>query len=86
MAMINRPKNSAFSSALRQSKRRAERGVRGSMRAATRVAIPIGTLTANSQGQEATDRMPAATVGPTAAETATTKALMPMPRPSRRDG
>ena len=27
---------------------------------------PIGTLTANSQGQCATDRMPDATVGPTA--------------------
>ncbi len=86
MAMISRPKKRAFSRALGTSKRRPERGVRGSMRAAARVATPMGTLTAKSQGQEAIDRMPAATVGPTAAETATTKALMPMPRPSSREG
>ena len=48
--------------------------------------MPIGTLTANSHGQVATDRIAAATVGPTAAETATTMAMMPMPRPSRSRG
>src|SRR5579859_8016098 len=47
---------------------------------------PSGTLTANSQGQEATDRMAEATVGPIAKQTATTSALKPTPRPSERDG
>ena len=41
------------------------------------VASPSGTLIANSQGQVPTARMPAATVGPIAAEKATTSALMP---------
>jgi len=43
---------------------------------------PIGAFTANRNGQVVTARTPAAIVGPTAAETATTMALMPMPRPS----
>ena len=42
----------------------------------------MGTLTAKSQGQLATARMALATVGPMAEETATTRALTPMPRPS----
>ena len=47
---------------------------------------PGGTFTANSQGQFATDSSPAATLGPTAVEVATTSALNPTPRPSRLDG
>ncbi len=59
------------------------------LRGRERIAIseattPIGTLTANSQGQFATESMAAATVGPIAEETATSSALMPIPRPSRR--
>ena len=48
--------------------------------------MPIGILIAKSQGQFATDRMAAATVGPAAAETETTNALIPIPLARNRDG
>ena len=50
------------------------------------VAIPIGTLIANSHSQEATDRIAEATVGPMAAEIEITTAFSPMPWPSSRCG
>jgi hypothetical protein len=43
---------------------------------------PSGTLIANSHCHEATDRIPAATLGPIAAEVEPTRALIPMPRSS----
>ena len=46
-----------------------------------RATNPRGTLIANSQCQEATDRIPLATEGPAAADMATTMALIPIPRP-----
>ena len=59
-----------------RSNRWAARLVSGRARKARARAIrPSGTLTANSHGQVPTDRMPAATVGPTAVDTATTRAL-----------
>ena len=73
----------AFSNALCTSNRCAPRGVSGSVRVANdRAATPIGTLIANSHGQDATDRMPAATVGPSAVPVPTTMAFTPTPRPS----
>ena len=73
----------AQSSALAVSKRRFERGECGRLRQPmARARMPMGTLTAKSQGQLATARMALATVGPMAEETATTRALTPMPRPS----
>ncbi|CVB35076.1 Uncharacterised protein [Serratia marcescens] len=89
MAVISRPKVSAFSTALVGSKRRlslfwplAGRNFMPSS-SATR---PIGRLMANSHCQEATDRIAAATVGPAAEEQATISELMPMPRPRKRCG
>ena len=49
-------------------------------------AITMGTFIANNHCQEATDKIPAAIVGPPAADTATTSALMPIPRPKYRLG
>ena len=77
----------ALSTLPTQSSRRAASGVSGSERAASSIAPrPAGTLTANSSGQAAPLRMPAATLGPSAVEVATTSALKPTPRPSRFDG
>ena len=70
-------------SASRRRGRRAACGA-GSASPSASVAMPSGMLMANRYGQVPIDRMPAAIVGPTAAETATTSALMPMPRPSMR--
>ena len=50
------------------------------------VSKPSGTLMANSQGQLATDKMPAATVGPAMEDVATTSELIAMPRPSMARG
>ena len=87
MPKIRNPKVSAFSTALRTSKRCAARRVSGSTRkASTKAITPNGTFTANSHCQVPSDRMPAATVGPIAVETATTSALLPTPRPSLPDG
>ncbi len=59
----------------------------GSARQAIGMAsAPIGTLTANSHGHGPTDRMPAATVGPTAEAIEPIVALSPTPRPSQRRG
>ena len=49
-------------------------------------SAPSGTLSANSHGQDATDRMAAATVGPATDEVATTSELIAIPRPSCADG
>ena len=60
------------------------RGVRGRKRCASHSATgPAGTCNANSQGQDSTDMIAAATDGPAAEEPATISALKPMPRPSR---
>ena len=76
------PKVSAFSPALARSKRRALRGVAGSVRAATASAArPTGRFTRNSHGHDATDRIAAATVGPAAEAMATIIATLPTPRP-----
>ena len=67
MAMIRMPKVRALQRALNASKCAPELRVTGKARKATGTATsPIGTLTANSQGQLATDRIAEATVGPTA--------------------
>jgi hypothetical protein len=50
------------------------------------VTTPIGTLTANSQGQEPTARMAPAMLGPDADDTETTSDTMPIARPSWRRG
>lgn len=77
----------ALSTAPAKSKRCTARDVFGNARAPiAKATIPIGTLTANSHGHGATDRIPLAMVGPAAAEMATTTALRPMPRPSMRWG
>ena len=87
MVVIKRPKVAALSRALGQSNRCVARGGFGRLHTAKASAPrPIGTLIANSQGQLATDRMAAATLGPIADAIATTRALRPMPRPSRRRG
>ena len=52
----------------------------------SKVTSPIGTLTANSQGQEATARIAAATLGPAAEEIDTATAIIAMPRPNCRRG
>ena len=44
--------------------------------------MPIGTLIANSQGQDATARTAPAMLGPDAADTETTSDTMPIARPS----
>ena len=49
-------------------------------------STPNGTLIANSQCQDATDRIAAATDGPDAEDVATTRAMKPMPRPSWERG
>src|ERR1700749_503291 len=82
--MINKPKVIALRMTLARSKRCPEAGVRGKVRAPMATAnAPSGTLTRNSQCQEATARIAAATLGPAADETATTSAVLPTPRPSR---
>ena len=53
------------------------------IRIATR---PKGMLTANSQVHGPIARMPEATVGPSVKAVATTSALYPKPRPSKRPG
>src|SRR5471032_1278812 len=82
-------KVSAFITLLVKSKRcpwlLVELGGRN-FRPRSRAAMPIGTLIANSHCQEATDKMPAAIVGPAADETATISALIPTPRPRKRCG
>ena len=83
------PNVRAFITASRQSKRcsRTRTGFSGrNRRLSDRAISPIGMLTAKSHGQSATERMPAASVGPATDDTATTVALMPMPRPSRALG
>ena len=78
------PKASALRTTLIRSRRPAERGVAGSVRAAIASAsAPIGTLIRNSQCQEATERIAAATLGLAALATATTTAMLPTPWPSR---
>ncbi len=86
---ISSPNVRAFITASRQSKRcsRTRTGFSGrNRRLSDRAISPIGMLTAKSHGQSATERMPAASVGPATDDTATTVALMPMPRPSRALG
>ena len=81
------PNVSALRSTLKRSRRPAARGVAGSVRAAIMSATtPIGTLIRNSQCQEATDRIAAATLGLPAEQTATTTAMLPTPWPSRACG
>ena len=82
---ISKPKVRAFITASRQSKRRAltRTGLSGRKRRLSHSATsPMGMFTAKSHGQWAIERMPAAMVGPATDDTATTVALMPMPRPS----
>ena len=77
----------AFNSALFQSNGRSTRGICGSASDATIiVAIPIGTLTPNSQGHEAIERIAAAKLGPSAEDTAMIMAFMPKARPSLLGG
>jgi len=42
----------------------------------------MGILTANNQCQEPSDKIAEANVGPAAIDTATTNALIPIPRPN----
>ena len=87
MPKISSPKVVAFSTALTESKRWVARGVAGRERNASAIATaPAGTLTANSQGHDATDRIPAAMVGPTAVKLPTTIAFTPTPLPRERAG
>ena len=82
---ISRPNVRAFITASRQSKRcpLIRTGFAGrNLRLSDRAMSPIGMLTAKSHGQPATERIPAASVGPATDDTATTVALMPMPRPN----
>ena len=86
---IIRPKVRAFITASRQLKWRlvTRTGLRGRKRwLNVRATSPTGMLTAKSHGHEATERIPAAIVGPATDEMATTVALMPMPRPSCERG
>ena len=86
-AVMNRPKVIAFSTALSGSNEWPASGVRGRKRRAShRATIPAGTCSANSQGQDSTDMIAAATDGPAAEDPATTSALKPMPRPSSLRG
>src|SRR3954468_11489297 len=87
IAPIPAPKVSALSSALGQSNEWEAGATWGRQRQPrARAASPTGTLMANRYGHVAADKMAAARVGPTAAETATTRAFKPMPRPSRARG
>src|SRR5271166_7175327 len=87
IALTRMPKVSALQIALGASNRTPALGVCGSVRRAIGMATaPIGTFTANSQGHGATDRIPAATVGPTAEAIDPIVALRPKPRPSQRRG
>ena len=61
-------------------------GVAGRARAASSTTAPTGRLTANSQGQPATERIAAPIVGPAAEDSATTSAFRPMAVPSRLSG
>src|SRR5262249_38366085 len=82
IALISMPKGSALQIALVASNLTPEPGVRGSARNASGIAnAPIGTPTPNSHGQWATDRMPAATVGPAADAIEPIVAFSPTPRP-----
>ena len=84
---IRAAKATALSTALVRSNRCGEGGVRGSSHNdKTKVINPIGTLTANSQCQEATARIAAATLGPAADDTDTATAIIAMPRPNCRRG
>ena len=81
------PKVSAFSTALGRSNKWVDRGVRGIDRQASHSAkTPSGTLDRNSQCQDTTDRIAAATDGPAAEQLATTRAVVAMPRPSAERG
>ncbi len=83
--VTTRPKVRALRPAPSRSKRFFTSAFLGSEQAATtKVAIPMGTFTANSHCQDATDNMAEAMVGPAAAEVATTRAFSPTPRPSIR--
>src|SRR3954464_15395314 len=85
--VIRRLKVTALSPALSQSNLLALRGVSGRARAAiTSATAPTGTFTRNSHGQEATERIRAAIVGPAAEARATTRAFLPSPRPSMACG
>ena len=78
---------SALQIALGASKRPLARLVSGRARNAIGMAMmPSGTLTANSHGQGATDRIPDATVGPTADAIEPMVAFSPTPRPIMRRG
>src|SRR5579859_244580 len=80
--VIRKPKVSAFSTAEIQSNLRLEPTVSGrDLKAMAMASAPIGTLIANSHSHDQCDRIAAATVGPSAAETEITRALSPMPRP-----
>ena len=73
----------ALSTALARSKRWVEAGVCGKSRSAIRnVMMPIGTLIANSHGQEATARIAEAMLGLAADDIDTATAVTAMPRPN----
>jgi hypothetical protein len=82
IVVMTSPKVAALNSAPTASKRCLPRGVTGNAPMPNSATRPIGTLIANSHGQEATERIADATVGPTAAATETVTALMPIARPS----
>ena len=77
----------AFRTALSGSNGWPASGVRGRKRCAShKDRMPAGTCSANSQGQDSTDMIAAATDGPAADDPATIRALKPMPRPSDARG
>ena len=87
MPLIRLPNISAHNTALDGSKRWPLGSVRGSRRIdSAKVTTPIGTLSANSHGHEATDRIAAASVGPVADDVETTREVRAMPRPNCRRG
>ena len=87
MAVISRPKVNALSTALPMSNLAPEVGVTGRWLSAIGTAsMPSGMFTANSHGQLPTDRMPAATVGPSAEAIEPMVAFSPTPRPIQRRG
>ena len=87
MPLSSRPKVSAHSRALGRSNGCGVGSVTGRVEVDNRNATtPSGTAMANSHCQGPSARMAAATVGPSAAEVATTMALSPMARPSASRG
>ena len=83
MPLISSPNVTAFSAALPQSNRCLARGgVRQRLGAQDQHDDANGTFTAKNHCHPATERMPAAMVGPNADEVEPTMTFTPKPRPS----